>query len=302
MTKFGNLRTDATAYLALLAGAGLSIAGNVADTYRTRGQDTDALDIVMAVGWPALVVLMVHMFVSTRWVGLSWPVQVMRWLGTLTIGGIAMRASWVHLNDLMLHRDQKADVSALGPVAIDCLAIMATALLLAGRRVSSVQDKDKDITTAADVTAAWTQDVHKATSIPDMADGQDWTDHGPSGPWAKLTKTSVPSMPTAQWADPGNTPDLDTNWTPEDADWLSRLGRELDSTTTPAVPVVAGTLPTRRRQAVRGVVDELEALELAEIGRLNGLGAGEIAALLAGWYGVSTRTVRRIPGWKEAAA
>ena len=107
-------------------------------------------------------------------------------------------------------------------------------------------------------------------------------------------------MPTASWASPDNVPALDTNWTPQDTHWLARLGAELDSTTTPAAPVVTAELPQRRRQAVRGVVDEAEALELARVGREHGLGAGEIAALLAGWYGVSTRTVSRIPGWAEA--
>src|SRR6188768_2603205 len=117
MTKLGKLWTDSIAYLALTIGAGLSIAGNVADTARTRGQDMDTLDIVMAVSWPVLVVLMVEIFVSTRWTGLSWPMQVLRWLGTVAIGGMAMRVSWVHLNDLMLSRDQKVDVAILGPLA-----------------------------------------------------------------------------------------------------------------------------------------------------------------------------------------
>lgn len=134
MTKLGKLWTDSTAYLALILGAGLSIAGNVADTYRTRGQAVDTLDIVMAVAWPALVVLMVEIFVSSRWAGLEWPMQVLRWAGTLAIGGMAMRVSWVHLNDLMASRGQKVDVAILGPMAIDLLAIMATALILAGRR------------------------------------------------------------------------------------------------------------------------------------------------------------------------
>lgn len=280
MSKLGNLRTDATAYLALISGAGLSIAGNVADTYRTLGQDTNVLDIVMAVGWPALVVLMVHMFVSTRWVGLSWPMQAMRWLGTLAIGGIAMRVSWVHLNDLMASRGQKPDVAAFGPLAIDLLAIMATALLLAGRRtVSTVGDTGHDA--RPDGAAVWTRGMD---ALPDMSTYEQ------------------SAMPTAQWADPGNVPPLDTNWTSEEIDLFARLGAELDSTTTPAAPVVTAQLPVRRRQAVRGVVNEEEAIELAEVGRHHGLKAGDIAELLAGYYGVSTRTIRRIPEWRSATS
>jgi hypothetical protein len=134
MTKLGKLWTDAVAYVALVLGSGVSIAGNVADTYRTRGAATDGLDLFLAAFWPATVVLTVELFVNKRWVGLAWPMQVLRWAGCIAIGGMAMRVSWVHLNDLMASRGQKADVAILGPLAIDALAIMATALILAGRR------------------------------------------------------------------------------------------------------------------------------------------------------------------------
>jgi hypothetical protein len=132
-TKAGQIWTDSVAYVALLAGAGLSIAGNVANVVRTRGADVDTLDIVLAVAFPALVVLMVEVFVSARWRGLNWPMQVLRWVGTLAIGAVAMRVSWVHLHELMLSRGQAGDVATFGPLAIDALAIMATALILAGR-------------------------------------------------------------------------------------------------------------------------------------------------------------------------
>jgi hypothetical protein len=279
MTDLGKIWTDSVAYLALSIGAGLSIAGNVADTARTRGQDMDTLDIVMAVSWPVLVVLMVEIFVSTRWTGLSWPMQILRWLGTVAIGGMAMRVSWVHLNDLMLSRDQKVDVAVLGPLAIDCLAIMATALILAGRRtVSTVEDTPRLL----DVVE---QD------IPD--EDMDALRRGMEG---------LRNGPIAQWTSPDSVPALDTNWTSEEIDLFARLGAELDSTTTPAAPVVTAELPVRRRQAVRGVVNEVEAIELAEVGRHHGLKAGDIAELLAGYYGVSTRTIRRIPEWRSATS
>src|ERR1044072_2178512 len=73
VTKLGKIWTDSVAYIALAAGAGLSIAANVADIFRVRGQETDALDITIAVAYPALVVLMVEVFVSSRWRGLPWP-------------------------------------------------------------------------------------------------------------------------------------------------------------------------------------------------------------------------------------
>lgn len=127
------LWTDSVAYVALLTGAGLSIAGNVVDVQRVRGASMDNLDVVMAVTFPALVVLMVEVFVNARWRGLAWYMQLLRWLGCAGVTAVAMRVSWVHLNDLMLSRGQTADVAILAPLAIDFLAIMATALILAGR-------------------------------------------------------------------------------------------------------------------------------------------------------------------------
>lgn len=246
MSRLGKFWTDAVAYVALAIGAGLSIAGNVADTFRTRGQDMDVLDIVMAVSWPALVILMVEIFVSTRWTGLEWPMQWLRWIGTLAIGGMAMRVSWVHLNDLMASRGQKADVAILGPLAIDALAIMATALILAGRRtvatVSTVQAADMD--------------------------------------------TSAPVRTVAD----------------EASDYLARLSNTLDTTTTPAVPVVPGKLPGRRQVAAdpgpSRAIDADEALTLAKTGASHSdYTLGEISELIGGHYGVSGRTIRRQPWW-----
>lgn len=129
-----NLWTNSVAYVALLASAGLSMAGNVADVLRTRGHAIDGLDVAIAVAMPALVVLAVHMFVSPRWDGLAWPMQTLRWAGCLAIGGMAMFVSWFHLHDLLVARDQPGAATILEPLALDAMAVMATALLLAGRR------------------------------------------------------------------------------------------------------------------------------------------------------------------------
>jgi len=136
LATLANLWTNAVAYVALLAGAGLSMAGNVADVLRTRGQATDGMDVAIAVAMPGLVVLAVHMFVSPRWDGLDWPMQAMRWTGCLAIGGMAMVVSWFHLHDLLLARQQPLVATILEPLALDAMAIMATALLLAGRRLA----------------------------------------------------------------------------------------------------------------------------------------------------------------------
>ncbi len=132
MTWIGKLWTGAVAYVSLLVGAGLSVAGNLADTYRTRGADVDGLDKVMAAGWPILVILAIEMFVSPRWSERG-MFQVWRWIGCLTVGGMAMVVSWTHLHDLMASRGQLPAVTVLGPLAIDGMAIMATGLILSTR-------------------------------------------------------------------------------------------------------------------------------------------------------------------------
>lgn len=132
MTKLGKLWTGAVAYISLMVGAGLSMAGNLADTYRTRGQDVDTLDQILAIAWPALVILAIEMFVSPKWKR-TFMFQTWRWVGCLAIGGMAMVASWTHLHDLLATRGQLAIVAILGPLAIDGMAIMATGLILSTR-------------------------------------------------------------------------------------------------------------------------------------------------------------------------
>jgi hypothetical protein len=305
MTALGKLWTDAVAYVALILGAGLSIAGNVADTYRTRAAATDPLDIVMAVAWPALVVLMVEIFVSTRWTGLSWPMQLLRWLGTLAIGGMAMRVSWVHLNDLMASRGQKTDVAILGPLAIDCLAIMATALILAGRRGQKVGHED---------LAKWVNPGQVATKL---ANGQDDGQPGlgqalansedvANGHWPPLaTKEDfVAKMQedVARLAKETGTPghllgqgigqDLAKEYasvSDEASNWLASLANhpDLDNTTsTPPAP-----LPERARVAKY----DKAAARIAIQGALDaGTEPAEIDAAVSEAFGISTRTARRL--------
>jgi hypothetical protein len=159
MTKIGKLWTGSVAYVSLLVGAGLSVAGNLADTYRTRGADVDTLDKVMAAGWPILVLLAIEMFVSRRWS--PKPLfQVWRWLGCLAVGGMAMVVSWTHLHDLMSSRGQLYIVAILGPLAIDGMAIMATGLILSTRVQAMSEDTTETVKTPSsvqlDTVGMWT--------------------------------------------------------------------------------------------------------------------------------------------------
>lgn len=135
MNRITKAWTYGVAYLSLAVGSGVSIAGNIADTYRVAGsaaRTVDNLDIVISAFWPAAVLLAIEMFVSHLWPKTA-PMQAVRWLGSLGIGFVAMYVSWHHLADLLSSRGQDSVVSVLGPLAIDGLAIMATGLILSSR-------------------------------------------------------------------------------------------------------------------------------------------------------------------------
>lgn len=305
MTALGKLWTDAVAYVALILGAGLSVAGNVADTYRTRAAATDPLDIVMAVAWPALVVLMVEIFVSTRWTGLAWPMQLLRWLGTLAIGGMAMRVSWVHLNDLMASRGQKADVAILGPLAIDCLAIMATALILAGRRgqplasgpwvnpgqVATKLANEAALASTEDVARFSGQDVfgHEDTNGLANRSGQDLSGAG----WPLAKDFLARAAEAGQSADGQDLAKAYATVSDEASDYLASLANhpELDTTSTPPAPLPQRTSTERARAAK---YDKAAAKVLIQGALDAGTDPAQIDAAVSEAFGVSPRTARRL--------
>jgi hypothetical protein len=321
MTKIGKFWTDSIAYIALLVSAGLSLAGNVVDTYRIRGAATDALDIWLAITWPGLVVLMVHVFVSARWIGLSRWMQALRWLGCLSVGAVAMRASWIHLHDLLASRGQVADVAMFGPLAIDFLAIMSTALILAGRtrgHVGQVATAMRDGAANLVDTLATGQDYgamakgRRTLYVPDMDNFSTPVDKPVDRPVASAqdvaTSEAIMANPFA-FLTPDNAPDmdtdngLDTDVASEASSWLATLDMaRQDTSSTPAFPVhvqpVSPAAPSNRVQRGAVPADALDALTAwwatSEDIRPGGT---EVDAWVAAEAGVSTRTARR---WRMA--
>lgn len=270
MSKIGRLWTDSVAYVALILGAVTSIAGNVANVLRVRGDLTDGLDLFLAGFFPGLVVLMVEVFVSSRWRGLAWPMQILRWAGCAAVTVVAMRVSWVHLHALMVSRGQESDVAILGPLAIDFLAIMATALILAGRGQVVVQpvqaapvDIDLDSTLAKWVSEAPVQEAPVVATVQPEP--------------VQVDSTSV--------AD-------------EARSWLDSLqDAALDTSTTPAHPITTGTLATRVKvESIPAEATEMIRAWMAAAPEDRPL-AGQADALVAAAHKVSTRTAR---GWRDA--
>jgi len=320
MTKLGKLWTGAVAYVSLLVGAGLSVAGNLADTYRTRGADVDTLDKVMAAAWPILVLLAIEMFVNPRWPQ-NRMYQVWRWLGCLAVGLMAMIVSWTHLHDLMASRGQLFVVTILGPLAIDGMAIMATGLILSTRvrgqaltdtrtsRMSALVSADTEfLSTAfeddghghepADCADTWTGPVATAADVAES----EAAFRGEFG----QTPVSEDGYARGRWADlvsdvPGDyRPDTDTvdDWS-KFASWaegadraVSELGRELVTEVERFANGQADTLPQRTRTV--GVSMPAEFLELAAAWAVaDALPRADMVKLSASYFGVSTRTASR---------
>jgi hypothetical protein len=232
---------------------------------------------------------------------------LLRWLGTLSIGGMAMRVSWVHLNDLMASRGQKADVAILGPLAIDCLAIMATALILAGRRGQRGGEGGN---------ARWVNPGQVATKLAreELAHGQD-SGHGLGQALANTggvatghedflaTQEFISGMlaraaetPGHVFGQPDDGQDLAKAYATvgdEASDYLASLANhpELDTTSTPPAPLPQRTSTERTRA---GKYDKAAALAAIRSMLDGGAEGAQIDAAVSEAFGVSTRTARRL--------
>lgn len=317
MNMIARIWTASVAYVALVLGAGLSITFNVVDTLDIRGPAVDRWDIVTAVAFPALVVLTVELFVSRRWPR-YWPMQVIRWAGCLAVGAIAMRVSWVHGHDFFLSRGQATDVAVMAPLAIDLLAIMATALILSGRTAAAnVQDKPTEppmsnanpfqgdvsnwtgpVASVQDVAESEAAFRGEVSNVQDTAKGGQivWTSR--TGPVADVQDTAEVAFPMVSFdqaaADVRDALDMDGETLASEVDsYLAKMSNPIQDTTTPAVPVVSGELPTRTR-APR--IDEAAALDMVRQGMQEGMAWGQIDQVVAEWFKVNPRTVRRLRG------
>jgi hypothetical protein len=277
VTKIGKLWTGAVAYVSLLVGAGLSVAGNLADTYRTRGADVDGLDKVMAAGWPILVLLAIEMFVSPRWSSAR-MFQAWRWIGCLAVGGMAMVVSWTHLHDLMTSRSQLFIVSVVGPLAIDGMAIMATGLILSTRVRGQVATATPDM--ATDNRIDLTGMIKSVTFTPDTS-GHAAADTDASGHdrWADLV------APAADTVDVANLNGMATwaQWSYAD----DRMVQDLAADVTVTQPLPRRTRTSAGMSCPQEFADMATAWDPIELDR------ADMVKLSAAYFGTSTRTARR---------
>ncbi|GAA2388097.1 hypothetical protein Cme02nite_23010 [Catellatospora methionotrophica] len=136
---------------ALLGGV-ISVAANVAHSYiPPAGAPADWQPmpgaVVGSIVWPVILFVAIEILVRVAWpVGRQWA--VLRFGGMIPVALVAGVVSYRHLSSLLTYYGEDRLVSALGPLAIDGLMIMATgALLVIGHRTSTTTATDTNPTT-----------------------------------------------------------------------------------------------------------------------------------------------------------
>lgn len=132
------------AYFGATLGGAVSIAANVAHSYvppagpdGTRPPADWAPDpgaVVGAIFWPVALLVAVEILARVVWpAGRGWA--LLRFGGLLPVALVAALVSYRHLSGLLAHYGEDSVTTALGPLAVDGLMLMATGALIAtGRR------------------------------------------------------------------------------------------------------------------------------------------------------------------------
>lgn len=299
MTKLSTYWAAAVAYVSLIVGAGLSVAGNLADTYRLRADLVDGVDVALAIGPPLASLLVAELFVSA-WPR-RWSVQSVRWVATLVVGSLAMIVSWLHIHELLLARGQHLLVATLWPLAIDGLAIMAMAKILVTRghgQMATAEEWPAGHDPGEPFVEEWPETVAMAMDEAWMAT----SGHGVSGDLPqRWPHDDVATQPTS----PAYAASLATelnNWVAGHEQARTDIGEALAAEATLAMankpaappPVVPGTTPESYQVSLARSVPGEAGLYLAAWGfAQDGPDGRDVDALLAAYFGKSTRTVRR---------
>jgi hypothetical protein len=301
MTKRTHTRAAKVATLVLVLGVLASLAGNLQAIYLDNARPGIGA-VISAMVWPLAVLGMVELLLHTPWLA-NWRDHLTKLATVLLVAAVATWVSYWHLANVLSHYGYDVASRYAGPLAIDAAMVLAALALNRiglARRAPVVSDMALPIGVHADGTPA-TMDMSTAwESIRHAQLANDTTDAMP----LNTLSTELGSMyPAADRAiqDAGAEPAAETE------NWLDALaGRvPLDDPVLPApVTVIPGPrtpLPRRAPGRTRTEIDPAEASLFAMAGRAEGhYSAGEIAELLAGWYGVSTRTIRRQEWWKVA--
>lgn len=293
MTKT-HRRPMAVATAVLVTGVAASLAGNL-QAINLDNAEPGIGAYVSAVLWPLFLFGVVELLIHTPWLA-TWRDNLTKLAVVSTVGAVAAWVSYWHQAHVLSEYGYDVASRYTGPVAIDAAMVLAALALdrvVQARRVHVARPLDMD-------TAEAGQGVDMDTVS--LANGH-WVDTEHGHLPAMVSKgVAIPTVASGQAVD------MDTDVLAEDieaerkaaaVDIFERLARDM-ATVNPTLPVPVSPAPmdtVSRAAGKLSLLDGPEASDLARIGRDNGLTAGEIAELLAGWYGVSTRTMRRQAWW-----
>jgi hypothetical protein len=306
MTETKNYtRATVVATSVLAFGVAASLAGNVQAIHLDNARPGIGA-ILSAVVWPLILFGVVEMLLHTPWID-DWRDNLTKLATVLAVGGVAAWISYWHLANVLSHFGYDVASRYAGPLAVDMGMILAARALY---RVGLAKRGQVDTGKAGTVSTLVAKDmVAGLTSV--AMDSKDI-------PRATAEDVAISEAAFRGDFGPVSTPGHDVHLSTALTDRLvdddaTRLGDEAESYLaglqkrvptehTPPVPVTPGPSGARRPSPrPRTEIDAEEAYTLALTGKAHGAySRGEIRELLAGWYGVSTRTIRRQPWWTAA--
>jgi hypothetical protein len=126
------------AWLGVVFGAGLSIAGNGWHVALTESSMGMALRLVWACIWPVLLLIGIEVLARVDWRG-KWLDRLAQFMLTVPVAAVAAVVSYRHQSALILLADPSDEFSAaIGPLAIDGLMLGCTIALLVIRSLTTV--------------------------------------------------------------------------------------------------------------------------------------------------------------------
>jgi hypothetical protein len=123
------------AYVGLLVGITISVAGNIGHAYvppigESRATWTPGAGIVAsAVIWPIMLFLTLEIMLNIRWPD-EWYIHVVRWGVLGVVAFVAAFVSYQHLSGLLRYWDETKFAWHYGPLAVDGLLTMSTTALI----------------------------------------------------------------------------------------------------------------------------------------------------------------------------
>lgn len=125
------------AYIGSALGGGVSIAANIAHSFvppknwpKAEEWHPSPLAVVVSVFWPVALFVAVEILARTAW-PVGWRWKLARFGGLLPVALVAALVSYRHLSGLLDIWGEDDLGTALGPLAVDGLMVMASAALLA---------------------------------------------------------------------------------------------------------------------------------------------------------------------------